>query len=58
MIMTAEEGFRVSDLVASANLVLRLLWQGETLTKADAEVVWLQKTADAVRMLLPEKDRA
>lgn len=54
--MTQEEGFRVADLVSSANLVLHLIESGDPLTTADQEVVWLRKTAEAVRALLPEKD--
>ena len=54
--MTTEESFRVSDLVASADLVLRIIASDGHLTKDDAEAVWLRKTADAVRALLPEKE--
>ena len=62
--MTTEESFRVSDLVASADLVLRILAlrimalrimaQGRRVNSGEAE--WLRKTADAVRALLPEKE--
>ncbi len=54
--MTTDESFRVADLVASADLVLRIIAFGQPLTKDDTEVVWLRKTADAVRAILPEKD--
>ena len=52
--MSDEESFRVSDLVASADLVLRILAQGRRVNSGEAE--WLRKTADAVRALLPEKE--
>jgi hypothetical protein len=52
--MTDEEGYRVADLVASADLVLAILEQGCRVTKGDLEAVWLRKTADAVRALLPK----
>ena len=52
--MTTEERFRVSDLVSSAALVLHILESGEPLTNDDQEVVWLRKTAQAVRAMLRE----
>ena len=54
--MTAEEGYRVSDLIASASLVLNLLAQGDTVTKDDQEIEWLRRTTEAVRKLLPERE--
>jgi len=54
--MTTEEGFRVSDLVASASLVLNLLAQGDILAKDDQEIEWLRRTTEAVRKLLPERE--
>jgi hypothetical protein len=54
--MTDEEGFRVADLVASADLVLHLLWQGAPMTQTDIGALWLRKAADAARAILPDKD--
>jgi hypothetical protein len=54
--MTTEEGYRVSDLIFAARQVLACFENGDDLDKESQEVVWLRKTAEAARKLLPEKD--